>query len=153
VTEADTFEQAMELAGSLYTTAYALQADQPATLARLREEITRGDTRRALLLVHNLHADYTVALADVLVTRALSARDTLLVRQIFGRLHCHRAAEVVPPAVRAQLARTPDHDAYRSLAGLLDHLGLDDALRELAETALASDDPDIRDVGEEFHPG
>jgi hypothetical protein len=152
VSGADTFAQALELAGSLYTTGYALQADQPATLARLRKEITGGDTRRALLLLHNLHPDYTVALADVLVTRALSARDTLLVRQILGRLPRSEAAEVVPPAVRAQLARTADHDAYRSLAGLLDHLGLDDALRELTETAMASADPDVREVGEEFQP-
>jgi hypothetical protein len=152
MSEADTFGQALELAGSLYSTAYALQADQPATLARLRAELAGGQTRQALLLLANLHPDYTVALADPLATRALSHRDALLVRQVFGRLPHHEAVDVVPAAVWRQLGRTADDDAYRRLAELLDHLGLDDALRELAEAALRSDDPAIREVGEEFHP-
>lgn len=152
MTQEDPFGQAMELAGSLYTASYALQADQAAALDRLRAELAGVRTRQALLLLANLHPDYTVALADLLVVRALSHRDALLVRQLFGRLPRDEAADVVPAAVRHQLAATGDEDAYRRLAELLYHLGLDDALRELAEAALGSDDPAAREVGEEFHP-
>jgi hypothetical protein len=153
VTEADPFAQALELAGALHRTAAALEdGEQSATLDRLRGQLSGGHTRLALLLLHNLHTDYTVALAEELMPAALSARDVLLVRQIFARLPRHEAAGVVPHAVAAQLAKTPDEDAYRRLAGLLDYLGLDDALRELAEAALTSDDPDVREVGEEYRP-
>ncbi len=147
--QADPVTGALELAGALYRAATALHGTD-GTVDRLRTELARGDTRLALLLLHNLPTDDTVALAGDVVPYALSARDTLLVRHIFGRLPRHEAEGVVPAAVRAQLAKTPDGDAYRSLLGLLDHLGLDAALREIAETALASDDPDVRDAGEEY---
>jgi hypothetical protein len=148
----DDWTTALELAGALYPAAYALTVDESAALARLRQELTGGKARRALLLLGVLPTGYTVALADVLAERALSHRDGLLVRQLFGRLPRHETVSVVPTAVSVQLVRTPDDDAYRRLAELLYYLGLDDALRELAEAALASDDPGVREVGEEFHP-
>jgi hypothetical protein len=102
--------------------------------------------------VHSLPTDFTVALAEDLVSSALSYRDHLLVLRILARLPRHESVGVTPQAVYRQLAKTPDADAYRMLAGLLDYLGLDDALRELAEAALASDDPDLREVGGQYQP-
>ena len=150
--ETNAWTRALELAGSLCVAAFALNDDRPATLARLREELTGGQTRRALLLLSVLDTDYTVALADVLAFRALSHRDALLVRQIFGRLPRRQSLSVVPAAVQGQLARTDDDDAYRRLAELLSYLGLDEALRELAEAARKSEDAHVREVGEDFHP-
>ncbi len=145
----DQVTEALQVAGALYRAAHTVHGTDGA-LDRLRTELATGDTRLALLLLHNLPTADTVALAGDVIPYALSARDTLLVRHIFGRLPRHEAEGVVPAAVRAQLAKTPDGDAYRSLLGLLDHLGLDAALRELAGTAAASDDPDVREVGEEY---
>jgi hypothetical protein len=45
---------------------------------------------------------------------------------------------------------TLDYDVYRRLAELLSHLGLHEALQELRRRAAASNDPDIREVAEDF---
>jgi hypothetical protein len=149
----EAWPRALESAGSLAVSAGALQTDHATTLTLLREALTGvTDRRRALILVSVLPTEYTGALADVLVERALSHRDALLVRQIFGRLPRHEVVSVVPAAVWGQLAKAPDFDEYRRLAELLDYLGLDDALRRLCEVALESPDPEIRAVGTEFWP-
>ena len=146
----DPWPAVLDLAGQLYRAANAVARDQSAAVSRLRAELVTGHRRLALLLLPALHTDLTVALADILITYALSHRDALLVRQLFARLPRHEAVSVVPPAVWAQLGRTDDEDAYRRLAELLDYLGLEDALRELVAQALASDDPAVREIGEEL---
>lgn len=55
---------------------------------------------------------------------------------------------LVPPAAWQLLEADCDAYDYEWIARLLDELGLDDALPELARRALASDDPEIRRVGE-----
>jgi hypothetical protein len=147
------FSRALELADQLHRAIAPMDADRSATLGRLREALSiRGEPRTALLLLQVMDTDYTVALADAVVGWALSARYTLLVRRVFARLPRDEQAGVVPTAVWRQLAETDDHDAYRRMAELLDYLGLDDALEQLASTALASDDPVLREVGREFGP-
>ena len=94
-------------------------------------------------------ARYTIALADDLAWAAVS-EDTLLVRQAFGRLPRSEVEGIVPAAVWRKLGDSPDAEAYRRFAELLDHLGLDYALRELCEAALSSADEGIREVGEDF---
>jgi hypothetical protein len=150
--EADpAFSRALEMAGELYTATWPLNADRSTTLYRLRKALTNPTKNRlALLLMQVLHTDFTVALADVLTRRALSTRDTYLVRHLFARLPRDEAVGVVPNAVWRQLAETDDCDAYRRMAELLDHLGLDHALQQLAEAAAASDDPETREVGKEY---
>lgn len=148
------FSRALELAGELHAATLPLRADRSATLARLREALTTPTRhRRALLLLQVLHTDYTVGLADVLVRRALSTGDTALVRRLFARLPRDEMVGVVPTAVWRQLAETDDFDAYRRMAELLDYLGLDDALQQLADAAADSDDPETREVGREYGRG
>jgi len=151
--EIDAVGHALEIAESMYTVATLLEHDdRPVTVYRLRAELHRGRTRLALLLIHGMHTDVTVELVDNIMPWALSARDMLLVRQIFARLPWLDAAAAVPPAVVRLAGQRPDAATYRALAGLLVYLGLDDALRELTEMAMASDDPGVREVGEEYHP-
>lgn len=147
----EAWARAVEAARAVAAAAQALTADENATLATIRAAV-RGlpERKAALLLLCHLPTQYTVALTDELVGAALSQRETLLVRQILGRMPRHEVVSVVPPAVWRQLAATPDADAYRRLAEVLRYLGLDDALRELCEAALESDDPEIREVGEDF---
>jgi hypothetical protein len=87
---------------------------------------------------------------NLLVSTALSHREALRVRQILGRVAHNDLEAAVPPVVWEQLKTTPDYDAYRRLAELLAYLGLDEALQELRHRALGSDDPDVREVGEDF---
>jgi hypothetical protein len=145
----DPSSRALAAVGLLAAAAGAL-ADDPGTLERLRAALRHFARRReALVLLGNLPMRYNVMLADDLAWSAIS-EDTLLVRQVFGRLPRHEVISVVPPAVWRQLAVSPDAEAYRRLAELLAYLGLDEALRELCAAALASDDSGVREVGEEF---
>ncbi len=50
----------------------------------------------------------------------------------------------------SQLEATPDDDAYRRIAELFQHLGLQEPLAALCRRAAASNDPDIREVAEDF---
>jgi hypothetical protein len=109
-----------------------------------------GDRREALFLMGFLELEHTRELVPELVEAALSHRDALEARRALGALDAADAAELVPPAVRTLLEEEPDDDAFRRMAELLDHLGLEQALAELCETAAASEDPDIREVAEDF---
>jgi hypothetical protein len=128
-----------------------LWSDRAATLSIL-ERALHGTTERpyALRLLGYLDTDYTIALVDSLVAISISHSDALAVRRLLGRLAYEEATRTVPAAVWKQLDETPDDDAYRRLAELLRHLGLAAALRELCERALGSDDPEVREVGEDF---
>jgi hypothetical protein len=147
----ETWERALAAAGEAFVAGAALDADRAATLERLRRALRGGDARRALLLLNGLHPAHSVPpLVDDVVGRALSQRDGLLAREVLGRLHRDEAARIVPPAVWRLLDAEGDHDAYRMMAGLLSHLGLADALRELCGRARRSEDAGVREVGAEY---
>lgn len=150
----DAWPRALAGVAALSAAVGELHADYAALLGlladALADPIERGP---ALHVLSYLDEDYTIALADRLVAASLSHRDALAVREVLGRLSWQEAARVVPPAVWAQLDETGDDDAYRRLAELLRHLGLTEALRRLCQRALASDDPDVREVGEDFAAG
>lgn len=146
----DTWARAMVAVGQLVADLTGLARDGT-PIPGVRRALERPEERPAALSILGLlDTSYTAELVDTLVSASLSHRDALAVREVLGRLTYREAQRIVPPAVDRQLARTPDDDAYRRLAELLDHLGLARALRLLAERALASDDPDIREVGEDF---
>src|ERR1700722_590294 len=129
----------------------ALQADYPGTLESLRRALcVLEDEPAALLLLGLLDSEYAAALVDELVSASLSHRNALRVRLILGWLPHDQAERTVPLAVWRQLQKTSDYDAYRRMAELLSHLGLREALSRLSARALASSDPDIREVGEDF---
>lgn len=142
---------AVDAASALYIAASRLAADKDTALALLADALRTGRQRRqTLLLLSFLDPAYTITLADLLVELAISHRDGLLIRQILGRLRYVEAADVVPAAVWRTLDDIGDDDAYRMLADLLNHLGLDEARHQLRNRALASADPYVREVGEEI---
>jgi hypothetical protein len=58
--------------------------------------------------------------------------------------------ENVGPEVWSVLGPQATYEEYRFLGELLEGLGFDELLAELVSRARASDDPDIREAGEEF---
>jgi hypothetical protein len=147
----ESWRRAVDALGTLIPAIGALQSDYPGTLELLRHALrVLEDEPAALLLLGVLDPEYSEALVDELVSASLSHRNALRVRLILGRLPHVQAARIVPPAVWRQLQETGDYDAYRRMAELLSHLGLRQALSQLSAQALANDDPDIREVGEDF---
>jgi hypothetical protein len=147
----DFWRQAVGHAEELESAVRALQSDEASTLPALRSALhTSEGERGALLLLALLDVRYVLSVVDELVSAALSHRNALRVRQILGRASRRELAAAIPPAVWHQLEITPDDDAYRRLAELLSHLGLDEALGELTRRAIASDDPNIQEVGQDF---
>jgi hypothetical protein len=146
------WRSALDTADALTRAGIYLTGTRQPLRRRLREAL-RGaghDRNNAMTLLGSLGHELTVDLVPEVVAVALSHRDALEARQLLGRLPASLAAQVVPPAVTAQLEEAPDDDAYRRMAELLDHLGLADALESLCDTAAASDDPEIREVGADF---
>jgi hypothetical protein len=146
----DTWQQAIGTFKVLFRLTTTLANDYPGTVESLRHNLQGPDSDYTLLMLNLLDVDYTEALIDELVSNSLSHRKALRVRQVLGRLSHESAEHLVPPAVWRQLHDTSDYDAYRRMAELLSHLGLYDALGHLSTRALASSDPDIREVGEDF---
>jgi hypothetical protein len=124
----------------------ALESDYPTTLERLRQGLYGGYRTETLHLLRFLDDEFTIALLNELVAFSLSERDGMLVRENLGRLPYSDAERLVPFAVWRLLEEQNDAFAYMRLAHLLDHLGLDEAGRELVRRALASDDPEVRQV-------
>ncbi|OIV37970.1 hypothetical protein BIV57_08295 [Mangrovactinospora gilvigrisea] len=121
------------------------------TVARLRTALADLDRRReALAILGQLSTGFTERLLAELLAAGLADRDTVRVRNLLGRLPHGDARRLVPDGVRRLLAAEPDGDAYRRMAELLDHLGLDDALRTLCREARDSIDPEVREVAEDF---
>jgi hypothetical protein len=115
-----------------------------ASLADLR------DRRCALEVLTWLEPEVTLALFDDVVrVAAHTQRDALLTRQVLGRLPRRMLVERIDPIVD-QLLAAADDDVYRRLAELMRHLGLDSTLARIVDRALASTDPNIRDVGSDF---
>ena len=149
--QGDAWQRAVRDLAALSRSAGALASDRAAALPMLSAAL-QGIAERAtaLRLLGFLDTDLTLALVHEVVPVALSHRDALLVRQVLGRLAFDDAARDVPPAVWRQLDETPDDDAYRRLAELLCYLGLTEALQQLCERALDSDDPAVREVAGDF---
>jgi hypothetical protein len=145
------WREAVDAAATLRSVAGALERDETQTVESLRKAL-HGLTGRGAAIVLLGHLDQAIvrALVGDVVGLALSHRHALEARQILGRLSYADAADRVPPAVWRQLEQTPDDDAYRRMAELLDHLGLDGALEELCRRAADSDDKDIREVAADF---
>ncbi|MEU9303315.1 hypothetical protein [Streptomyces sp. NPDC048269] len=128
-----------------------LRRDRSAVLGSARVALAGFDTRReALFIIGSLNTDFTSALVDELLVVALSDRDTLRVRNLFGRLPYAEAEEVLPNAVWNLLEKENDGDAYRRMAELLQHLGLHVALRALCARARDHVDADVREVAQDF---
>lgn len=108
------------------------------------------ERRAALILLGTMDVEYTISLANDLCVAVLSHRDTLMARELLGRLPHSDAAHILPPIVWAHLDKINEDDAYRRFAELFDHLGLSEALDELDQRALKSSDPNIREVGEDY---
>ena len=106
--------------------------------------------RRATLhLLLNLDPTIVLPVLDVLVPLALNDRDAVLVRQVLGRLRHADLSSRLPPSVWPHLEDGDDHDWRRS-AELLDHLGLFDALNQLCDRAMVSQDAGVQEVGKDF---
>jgi hypothetical protein len=144
------WDELFGLTGRIVLAGNELRRDVDQSTAELRASLTGGQQRPALVLLSVLGGSYTVALVPQVVAASLSHRDALLAREVLGRLAHRDAANVVPAAVWQVLAQYEGDDAYRRLAELLDHLGLRDTLDELCSRALASDDADVREVGEDY---
>ena len=145
------WQSVLDSANALAAAAAELGADREALLDRLRSALRGvGDRHGAFTFLGYLGSDYASDLIPELVEAALSHRDATKARHLIGRLPAEEARQVVPPAVWAQLERTSDYDAYRRMAELLDHLGLDDALEQLCATAAVSSDDDVREVAVDF---
>ena len=70
-------------------------------------------------------------------------------RQAIGAARREQIIPALQQLVPA-LLETTDYDSYRRLAELLAHIRAWQTLGELCQRALASDDADIREVGEDF---
>jgi len=152
--EWESFSDALAAAGALSRSLVPLRQDGEAAVRALGEALKAFETRdEALLLLAALDTDITEALVPSLLRTALRVRDTLRLRQVLGRLPHSAAEAAVPPAVRKLLGEGAESDDYRRMAELLDHLGLDAALRDLCVRACDSVDEEIREVAEDFPAG
>ncbi len=104
---------------------------------------------RAALDFLSVFPDDTLTLLPQLVEHALSHRWAGFAREAIGaapyRLTHPALKEIVLPRLDSA-----DDDEYRRFAELLAHVEAWDLLRQLTKRALASDDPDIREVGDDF---
>ena len=90
-------------------------------------------------------------LAPALVYWSTVLRYRERVLRLLGRLGRRGICQVVVPCVRRELS-TPvglDWWDYRCHAGILYHFGLYDEVAWVAERALASEDPEVREVGQD----
>lgn len=105
------------------------------------------DTGAALWYLREFY-DGTPALLEPLVDAALSERTALWARQAIARVSSDRLVPELEPIVLARLDGADDLD-YRRLAELLAHVQAWPVLHKLVLRALASDDPDTREVGDD----
>lgn len=127
----------------------------PTGMALFARETLRSDKswHGTLMLLELADTRCTEALIDDLVRISVSDRLNTRISNLLGRLSHRKAEQLIPPVVWALLDNPgADYYDYRRLAELLDHLGLADALAELCARAAASDDPDMREVAEDFGP-
>jgi hypothetical protein len=151
----DPWQRAIAALDVLWDEVSTLERDYPTTLERLRQELNSpgGHRETALSMLRLLKYEYTVPLVKDLVNAYLSERTRLAARETLGMLG-HRDLQHLVPAAAWQLLEELEGDVYGDdyqyewIAQLLNDLGLDDALPELARRALASNDPAVRSTGE-----
>jgi hypothetical protein len=112
--------------------------------AALRE---RGWSRLAALHYMSELGDATSDVLPDLIELATDDRTALLARQAILRAHPSRSQLRQHVVGRLDTADGLD---FRRFAELLDYLSAGDLLQELVERAGASDDPDTREVAEDF---
>ena len=88
-------------------------------------------------------------LLDQLVEHAMSHRWALAARRAIAAGWSEKVAPVLRQIIERRLG-TADPDDYRRIAELLLHLGEREGLRMLVESARKKDDPDIREVADDF---
>lgn len=150
--EQDPWRRTITAFDALRTAIFVLESDYPATLERLRGKLHSSDRIAALYILRFMEEEYTIALVNDLVEVSLSESAMLYASETLGRLSRTELERLVPAAVWQLLESEDDADAYQRLAELLSHLGLGDALRELCQRALASDDPATTGVAEQYLP-
>ena len=91
------------------------------------------------------------ALAPALVYWSTVLRYRERVLRLLGRLGRRGICQVVVPCVRRELSTPvePDWWDYRCHAGTLYHFGLYDEVAWVAKRALTSEDPEVREVGQD----
>jgi hypothetical protein len=135
-----------------FEASYLVDADgaaAPRLSAALRDPRLCGPT---LFFLGSVDTRYTLLAIPELVYLATLHGYATLVREVLGRIPYREAESHVPAAVWHELDKQDDEDTYMCLAALLEYLGLIDALRQLCDRALRSDDPEVREVGESYHP-
>lgn len=149
----DTFALIASRIADVHLLVNGLQRDPSTAIEGLRRALGPGSgtAAEAIWTLALLPPRFTKPLIGELISRSISERYGGEARWLLGRLPHAEAAQVVPGLVHDEL-RQPgaDYFTYHQLASLLDHLGLVEALAELVLRASASDDPDIREVADDF---
>lgn len=110
----------------------------------------RRQEHSALAYLQHFPSDVPTLL-DPLVSLAMTHRCALEARRAIAGNRSDTVVQGVRRIVDALLrSADTDGDDYRRLAELLVHLDDKPALRALVELASASDDPEIREAGEDF---
>lgn len=146
----ESWDDAAGAAEGLQRALVDLRLNKENTVTAIDAALSGPHRRDVLTILEVLSPDYSRSSLDTLLGVALSVRDTLTVRELLGRLPYSEAKAVVPGAVWRLLDEEDDGDAYRRMAELLDHLGLNDALKELCRRAYDSIDPDVREVASDY---
>jgi hypothetical protein len=147
----DTWQVAITAGRSMSMALPGLRENIEVTLAEMKKALNDvGDRGSVLVLLGSLNSSFTSELVQDLVGIAVNHRDALRVRQLLGRLPYREAYDLVPKAVWRQLAETNDDDAYRRMAELLRHLGLEEALQDLCRRVEGIEDEAIGEVARDF---
>jgi hypothetical protein len=147
----DRWRSAADASRGLSAALSKLRLDREGSVSILKSALGKpGEIDAALILLSCLGTSFTADLLPELVRLVLSHRYTLQVRQVLGRMPYLQASEILPPLVFAQLDATADDDAYRRMAEMLKHLGLQDSLASLCAQAAESADEAVREVAIDF---
>lgn len=144
------WSRAAEAAEGLQRALVDLRLNEANTVRAIDAALSGPLRRDVLTILQALSPRYSIASLDALLRAALSIRDTLTVRELLARLPHTEAEANIPSAVWRLLDQEDDGDAYRRMAELLDHLGLNVALKELCRRAYDHIDPDVREVADDF---
>jgi len=104
-----------------------------------------------LMLLELLPYSWSLPLVPEVMDCAENARYADRARALLGRIPFAKARELVATEVARRLDAGPDDDwVFRRMAELLDYLGYYEELSDLVRRADASNDPDTRDVGDDY---
>lgn len=142
-------DAALKAAIELHQLAARVEQDAGADEA-LRARLADPETRRpALMLLASMPTRRSLAVAGQLLEASESHRDAVIARELLGRVRRDELERTIAPLILARL-HDADDDAFRRLAELVRHLGLDDTLAELRVRAERSENPAIREVADDF---